>query len=75
MSRNRIRSIRKATAIVTAAVLVGTGGLGAAQAATSPGIAISYFPKMSVIAAGSSSCGLPQPASKNVSQFFAQGRP
>lgn len=35
MSRNRIRSIRKATAVVTAAALIGTGGLTAAQAATS----------------------------------------
>ena len=52
-----------------------TARCGAAQAATSSGIAISYFPKMSVIAAGSSSCGLSQPASKNFSQFFAQGRP
>jgi hypothetical protein len=34
MSRHRIR---KATAIVTAAALVGTGGIGAAQAATSSG--------------------------------------
>ena len=31
--------------------------------------------KMSVIADGSSSCGLSQPFSKVFSQFFAQGRP
>jgi hypothetical protein len=37
MSRNRIRSIRKTTALVTAAALIGTGGLTAAQAATSSG--------------------------------------
>ncbi len=34
-----------------------------------------YLPKISVTAAGRSSCGLSQPVSKYFSQFFAHGRP